>query len=51
MSDYPFSERRWVILDTSETNIDFLSLQVQTRLNVSGSQTTVKYEGTNNLLL
>jgi|TARA_A100001201_G_scaffold130923_1_gene116918 hypothetical protein len=50
MSDYPFSERRWVILDTSETgSIDF-SQVLQTssetlRLNVSGSQTIVKYEG------
>jgi hypothetical protein len=50
MSDYPFSERRWVILDTSETgSIDF-SQVLQTssetlRLNISGSQTIVKYEG------
>ena len=50
MSDNPFSERRWVILDTSETgSIDF-SQVFQTssetlRLNVSGSQTIVKYEG------
>jgi len=50
MSDFPFSERRWVILDTSETgSIDF-SQVLQTssetlRLNVSGSQTIVKYEG------
>ena len=50
MSDNPFSERRWVILDTSETgSIDF-SQVLQTssetlRLNVSGSQTIVKYEG------
>ena len=50
MSDFPFSERRWVILDTSETgSIDF-SQVLQTssetlRLNISGSQTIVKYEG------
>ena len=50
MSDNPFSERRWVILDTSETgSIDF-SQVLQTssetlRLNISGSQTIVKYEG------
>ena len=50
MSDYPFSERRWVILDTSETgSIDF-SQVLQTssetlRLNISGSQTIVKFEG------
>ena len=48
MSDYPFSERRWVILDTSETgSIDF-SQVLQTssetlRLNISGIQTIVNY--------
>ena len=42
--------RRWVIFDTSETgSIDFsqvMETSVNTlRLNISGSQTFVKYEG------
>ena len=49
MSDR-FSNRRWVIFNTSETgSIDF-SQVIETssgslRLNVSGSRTFVKYEG------
>jgi len=49
MSDR-FSERRWVIFNTSETaSIDFSQVMqnsVETlRLNNSGSKTFVKYEG------
>jgi len=49
MSDR-FSNRKWVIFDTSETgSIDFsqvLETSVSTlSLNLSGSQTFVKYEG------
>ena len=49
MSDR-FSNRRWVIFNTSETgSIDFsqvLQSSADTlRLNLSGSQTFVKYEG------
>jgi len=49
MSDR-FSHRKWVIFDTSETgSIDFsqvLETSVSTlSLNLSGSQTFVKYEG------
>tara|TARA_R100000030_G_scaffold44878_1_gene33900 strand:- start:278 stop:538 length:261 start_codon:yes stop_codon:yes gene_type:complete len=50
MSDR-FSNRRWVIFDTSETgSVDFSQVienNVNTlRLNLSGSKTFVKYEGT-----
>jgi len=50
MSNTRYPDRRWVVFDTSETgSIDF-SQVLQTssetlRLNVSGSQTIVKYEG------
>ena len=50
MSDTRYPDRRWVVFDTSETgSIDFsqvLQTSVNTlRLNISGSQTFVKYEG------
>ena len=50
MSDR-FSNRRWVIFDTSETGSIDYSQVMQTssetlRLNLSGSKTFVKYEGT-----
>ena len=49
MSDR-FPNRRWVIFNTSETGSIDLSQVMQTstgsfRLNLSGSQTFVKYEG------
>ena len=49
MSDR-FPNRRWVIFDTSETgSIDFSQVMESTsttlRLNISGSRTFVKYEG------
>ena len=49
MSDR-FSNRRWVIFDTSETgSIDYSQVMETSastlRLNTSGSQTFVKYEG------
>ena len=50
MSDTRYPDRRWVVFDTSETgSIDFsqvLETSVSTlSLNLSGSQTFVKYEG------
>ena len=50
MSDTRYPDRRWVVFDTSETgSIDFsqvMETSVNTlRLNLSGSQTFVKYEG------
>ena len=45
-----FENRRWVIFDTSETgSIDFSQVLENSadtlRLNISGSKTFVKYEG------
>ena len=50
MSDTRYSDRRWVIFDTSETgSIDFSQViesdENHLRLNISESRTFVKYEG------
>ena len=50
MSDTRYPDRRWVVFDTSETgSIDFSQVMETSSdtlsLNLSGSQTFVKYEG------